>query len=82
MDTTTASWIRGGTISVADAARMLGCSTDTVRRMIVCHLLVAWRPNPKGRKYRLYKRQVAEMASRIQEEAIADYRLMQGEFDF
>lgn len=45
-------------ITVREAAELLGVSTDTIQRMINLGLIVAWRPNPLGRKQLMLESQV------------------------
>lgn len=70
-------WVKGGTCGVTEAARILGRSPDTVRRMIADGELVGWRVGKKGRNYLLYKVQVKELAATAQAEAVEYARDMQ-----
>ena len=81
MDNQLTRWVAGGTCSVADAARILGVSTDTILRMIADGILIAWRPNPVGRKFRLYKLQVADVAAGRQQAAIKYARSMTAQLE-
>ena len=50
--------------------------------MVMHGSLIAWRPNPAGRKWLLYRRQVEAMAVTLQRRAIRHARLLQSTFDF
>lgn len=50
--------------------------------MVMHGSLIAWRPNPTGRKMLLYRRQVEDVAAHIQCRAIRQARLLQTTFDF
>lgn len=71
MDSTLKAYIAGPSCTVTEAAGILGgISTRTVQRMIEDGVLIGWRPNPKGRKLLLYKRQVEAVAASMQSKAI------------
>lgn len=76
------TWAAGPRCSVAQAAQLLGVSPQTVRRMATLGYLIAWRPNPGGRKMMLYRRQVEAMTVSTQRRAAKQARLMQRTFDF
>lgn len=42
MDANITRWVKGGTCGVTEAARILGYSQDTVRRMIEDGELIGW----------------------------------------
>lgn len=67
----------GRHIDVYRAAEILSVSRDTVRRMIAQGTLIAWRPNPHGRKRLLWEAQVLELAEAQQREAVEDARYRQ-----
>ena len=77
MDANITRWVKGGTCGVTEAARMLGYSQDTVRRMIEDGELIGWRARRGGRKFLLYKAQVKDVASRAQAQAVQYAREMQ-----
>ena len=81
-DETIKRWASGPRCTVTQAAKLLGVSQQTVRRMAMHGHLIAWRPNPAGRKMLLYRRQVEQVAARIQRSAIRQARLLQTTFDF
>lgn len=70
-------WERGGTCGVTEAARIIGYSQDTVRRMIADGDLIGWRRNGGKGKYILYKEQVKEIAAKMRAEGIKYARDMQ-----
>ena len=72
----------GAEICVWEAAQILHMSTGSIRRMIDQGLLIAWRPNPRGRKLMLWEQQVRELKSTQQAEAAETSRLLQLEFEF
>lgn len=76
------TWASGPLCSITQAASLLGVSGQTVRRMVLHGSLIAWRPNPCGRKMLLYRRQVEDVAARIQGRAIKTARLLQTTFNF
>lgn len=65
--------------STTQAAACLGCSHDSVLRMIGDGTLYGWKPNK--RKYVLYRKQVEQMAARQQAEAIHKARVLQASFE-
>lgn len=67
----------GGTCGVTEAARILGYSQDTVRRMIEDGELIGWRARRGGRKFLMYRAQVKDVASRAQAQAVQYARDMQ-----
>lgn len=75
-------WASGPLCTVTQAAELLGVSPQTVRRMVLHGHLIAWRPNPTGRKMLLYRRQVEDVAARIQRRAIRQAHVLQTTFDF
>ena len=81
-DKTLKRWASGPLCTIAQAAALLGVSSQTVRRMVLHGHLIAWRPNPAGRKRLLYRRQVEDLAAHSQSRAIRQARLMQDTFDF
>lgn len=81
-DKTIAQWSAGPRCTVAEAAELLGTSTQTVRRMVRLGQLIAWRPNPVGRKMLLYRLQVEAMSETTQHSAVNQARLMQTTFNF
>jgi excisionase family DNA binding protein len=81
-DKTIKEWASGPLCTISQAARLLGVSGQTVRRMVLHGQLIAWRPNPAGRKMLLYRRQVEDVAARIQRRAIRQAILLQTTFDF
>jgi excisionase family DNA binding protein len=81
-DKTIKEWASGPLCTISQAARLLGVSGQTVRRMVLHGQLIAWRPNPAGRKMLLYRRQVEAMAVTLQRRAIHQARLLQSTFDF
>lgn len=74
----------GDTLSVREAAALLGCSKKTVHRLIWAGALVAWTPNPQGVKLRLWRKQVSQLAASQQADAIRRAQVLscQMEFDF
>lgn len=50
--------------------------------MIDQGILIAWRPNPRGRKLMLWEQQVRELKVTQQAEAAETSRLLQMEFEF
>lgn len=81
-DETITRWAAGPRCTVADAAELLGISTQTVRRMVQLGQLIAWRPNPMGRKMLLYRLQVEALAETAQHSAVDQARLLQTTFNF
>ena len=81
-DKTLKHWASGPFCTITQAAALLGVSSQTVRRMVMHGSLIAWRPNPAGRKWLLYRRQVEAMAVTLQRRAIRHARLLQSTFDF
>ena len=81
-DKTLKRWASGPLCTIAQAAALLGVSSQTVRRMVLHGHLIAWRPNPAGQKRLLYRRQVEDLAAHSQSRAIRQARLMQDTFDF
>lgn len=81
MDTELKQWISGDTCSVSEAAHDLGVSRGTILNMISEGVLIAWRPNPRGRKFRLYRQQVERVAVTAQSEAIKYANLMSVQLD-
>jgi len=77
MDANIARWVKGGTCGVTEAARILGYSQDTVRRMIEDGELIGWRARRGGRKFLMYRAQVKDVASRAQAQAVQYARDMQ-----
>ena len=69
-DKTLKHWASGPLCTITQAAALLGVSSQTVRRMVMHGSLIAWRPNPAGRKWMLYRRQVEAMAVTLQRRAI------------
>ncbi|WP_423231994.1 excisionase family DNA-binding protein [Akkermansia sp. JRP_AM1] len=62
---------------MTEAARILGYSQDTVRRMIEDGELIGWRARRGGRKFLMYRAQVKDVASRAQAQAVQYARDMQ-----
>ena len=62
-DKTLKRWASGPLCTIAQAAALLGVSSQTVRRMVLHGHLIAWRPNPAGQKRLLYRRQVEDLAA-------------------
>ena len=81
-DKTLKRWASGPLCTIAQAAALLGVSSQTVRRRVLHGHLIAWRPNPAGQKRLLYRRQVEDLAAHSQSRAIRQARLMQDTFDF
>lgn len=81
-DNTLKRWASGPLCTISQAASLLGVSSQTIRRMVMHGSLIAWRPNPTGRKMLLYRRQVEDVAAHIQSRAIRQARLLQTTFDF
>ena len=81
-DKTIAQWSAGPRCTVAEAAELLGTSTQTVRRMVRLGQLIAWRPNPVGRKMLLYRLQVEAMSETTQHSAVNQARLLQTTLNF
>lgn len=81
-DKTVKEWSSGPRCTVAQAAELLGVSPQTVRRMVRLGQLIAWRPNPQGRKLLLYRRQVESLAVSVQSRAVSQARLLQTTFNF
>lgn len=81
-DKTVKEWSSGPRCTVAQAAELLGVSPQTVRRMVRLGQLIAWRPNPQGRKLLLYRRQVESLAVSVQDQAVSQARLLQATFNF
>ena len=77
MDANITRWVKGGTCGVTEAARILGYSQDTVRRMIEDGELIGWRARRGGRKFLMYRAQVKDVASRAQAQAVQYARDMQ-----
>lgn len=83
MDSKLKAYIAGPSCTVAEAAGILGgISTRTVQRMIEDGVLIGWRPNPKGRKMLLYKRQVEALSASMQSKAIKYARQMEFTLDY
>lgn len=81
-DKTIKQWSAGPRCTIAEAAELLGISTQTVRRMVHLGQLIAWRPNPVGRKMLLYRLQVESLAEITQHSAVDQARLLQTTFNF
>ena len=71
-----ALYTRDGYISTTKAAAILGESRWTVRNRIIRGELIGWRPTAASRNYRLWRRQVMEVAARQQAKAIRRARIM------
>lgn len=56
-------YTQGGECSVAEAASILGISRWSVRDRIMTGELIGWRPTPSSRNYKLWRRQVMDMAA-------------------
>lgn len=82
MDDRVKFWASGPKCSVREAAVLLGVSVKTVRRMVWDGQLIAWRANPHGRKWLLYRRQVEGVAVGTQVAAVRRAAELQREFDF
>lgn len=65
-----ALYTRDGYISTTKAAAILGISRWSVRNRIISGDLIGWRPTADSRNYRLWRRQVMEVAARQQAKAI------------
>lgn len=65
-----ALYTRDGYISTAQAAKILGISRWSVRNRIISGALIGWRPTTESRNYRLWRRQVMEVAAWQQAKAI------------
>lgn len=61
---------------MAEAARIIGYSQDTVLRMITDGELIGWRKSERG-KYLLYRAQVKEIAAKMRAKGIKYAREMQ-----
>ena len=81
-DVTIKQWSAGPRCTVAESAELLSTSPQTVRRMVRLGQLIAWRPNPQGRKLLLYRRQVESLAVSVQARAVSQARLLQTTFNF
>lgn len=81
-DKTLKHWASGPLCTITQAAALLGVSSQTVRRMVRLGQLIAWRPNPQGRKLLLYRRQVESLAVSVQARAVSQARLLQTTFNF
>ena len=77
MDENLRRWANGPECSVAEAARILKVSRETVRRMILRGDLYAWPAVPGG-----VKKQVRDMAAAARAEAIQRGKMMQSTFNF
>lgn len=82
MDEQVKYWASGPKCSVREAAELLGVSVKTLRRMVWDGQLIAWRANPHGRKWLLYRRQVEGVAVVEQRAAVKRAAELQREFDF
>lgn len=69
-------YTQGGYVSTTKAAAILGESRWTVRNRIIRGELIGWRPTAASRNYRLWRRQVMEVAARQQAKAIRRARIM------
>ena len=58
------------------SAEILGESRWTVRNRIIRGELIGWRPTAASRNYRLWRRQVMEIAARQQAKAIRRAHIM------
>ena len=60
----------GSSMSTSDVAKLLNCSTETVRKMIEEDELVAYqlRPGLAGSPFRVYKDSVAKLLANIRKE--------------
>lgn len=76
MDANITQWEQGGTCGVAEAARIIGYSQDTVLRMIADGDLIGWRKSERG-KYLLYRVQVKEVSAKMRAKGIKYAREMQ-----
>lgn len=56
-------YTQDGECSVAEAASILGISRWGVRDRIMTGELIGWRPTPSSRNYKLWRRQVMDMAA-------------------
>lgn len=65
-----ALYTRDGYLSTTKAAAILGISRWSVRNRIIKGELIGWRPTERSRNYRLWRRQVMEVAARQQVKAI------------
>lgn len=81
-DKTLKDWASGPRCTVTQAAELLGVSPQTIRRMVRLGHLIAWRPNPQGRKLLLYRRQVESLDTTVRVRAVSQARLLQTTFDF
>lgn len=82
MDENLRRWAAGPECSVAVAARILGVSRESVRRMILRGELYAWPAVPGGTKKLLWEGQVRDMAVAARAEAIRRGKMMQSTFSF
>lgn len=82
MDENLRRWAAGPECSVAEAARILGVSRESVRRMIMKGQLYAWSAIPGGAKKLLWEGQVRDMAAASRAEAIQRGKMMQATFNF
>lgn len=65
-----ALYTRDGYVGTTEAAAILGISRWSVRNRIISGDLIGWRPTVDSRNYRLWRRQVMEVAARQQAKAI------------
>ena len=82
MDENLRRWANGPECSVAEAARILKVSRETVRRMILRGDLYAGPAVPGGVKKLLWEGQVRDMAAAARAEAIQRGKMMQSTFNF
>lgn len=82
MDENLRRWASGPECSVAEAARILRVSRESVRRMIMQGKLYAWPAVPGGVKKLLWEGQVRDMAADARAEAIRRGKMMQATFNF
>lgn len=71
-----ALYTRDGYVSTNEAAAILGISRWSVRNRIISGDLIGWRPTANSRNYRLWRRQVMEVAARQQAKAIRRAAIM------
>ncbi|PNC35797.1 hypothetical protein CXU12_00590 [Akkermansia muciniphila] len=71
-----ALYTRDGYIGTAEAAKILGSNRWSVRNRIISGELIGWRPTATSRNYRLWRRQVMEVAARQQAAAIRRARIL------
>lgn len=65
-----ALYTQDGYIGTSKAAAILGISRWSVRNRIISGDLIGWRPTADSRNYKLWRRQVMEVAARQQSQAI------------